>query len=231
MPSTSKAQQRLMGMAYALKIGEMDPKDASQEVKDLAAGMTKQQLHDFAATKHKGLPDYVEEDATGLSTPSNTPGMGNVSVPGNPGTSTSFTGQKVGSGDIPMPSKKKKKMKLVESFDEFISENYEVEQLEDIATKLGKAYSCDFKVEEKGAFGPTLSYQPWEVALVSGGSGWNMGRYFNKKDADEVAKYVNANEVRCLTGASLAKVEKNQMKSYLSGEDLTGLMKAAGIKI
>ena len=40
MPATSKAQQRLMGMAYALKKGDMDPADASQEVKDLADSMT-----------------------------------------------------------------------------------------------------------------------------------------------------------------------------------------------
>ena len=61
MPSVSKAQQRLMGMAYALKKGDMDPKDASQEVKDLADSMTLQQLKDFAETSHKGLPDHVEE--------------------------------------------------------------------------------------------------------------------------------------------------------------------------
>lgn len=61
MPSTSKAQQRLMGMAYALKKGDMEPKDASQEVKDLADSMTLQQLKDFAETKHEGLPDHVEE--------------------------------------------------------------------------------------------------------------------------------------------------------------------------
>jgi hypothetical protein len=61
MPSVSKAQQRLMGMAYALKKGDMKPTDASQEVKDLAASMTLQQLKDFAETKHKDLPDHVEE--------------------------------------------------------------------------------------------------------------------------------------------------------------------------
>jgi len=61
MPAQSKAQQQLMGMAYALKRGEMDPKDASQEVKDLAASMTMKQLKDFAETKHEGLPDKVEE--------------------------------------------------------------------------------------------------------------------------------------------------------------------------
>ena len=61
MTSTSIAQQRLMGMAYSLKKGEMDPKDASQEVKDLADSMTLKQLKDFAETKHEGLPDKVEE--------------------------------------------------------------------------------------------------------------------------------------------------------------------------
>jgi len=61
MPSTSKAQQQLMGMAYALKKGDMDPKDASQEVKDLADSMTLKQLKDFASTKHEGLPDRVAE--------------------------------------------------------------------------------------------------------------------------------------------------------------------------
>jgi len=61
MPSTSKAQQRLMGMAYALKKGDMDAKDASQEVKDLADSMTLQQLKDFAETKHDGLPDHADE--------------------------------------------------------------------------------------------------------------------------------------------------------------------------
>lgn len=57
----SIAQQQLMGMAYALKIGEMDPEDASDEVKELAKSMSEKDLRDFAKTKHKGLPDKVEE--------------------------------------------------------------------------------------------------------------------------------------------------------------------------
>jgi len=61
MPATSKSQQRLMAMAYSLKKGDMDPADASDEVKDLAAGMTLKQLKDYAATKHEGLPDKVKE--------------------------------------------------------------------------------------------------------------------------------------------------------------------------
>lgn len=66
MPATSKAQQRLMGMAYALKKGEMKPSDASKEVKDLADSMSLQQLKDYAETKHEGLPDHVEEALTGF---------------------------------------------------------------------------------------------------------------------------------------------------------------------
>ena len=63
MPATSKAQQRLMGMAYALKKGEMKRADASDEVKDLADGMTLKQLKDYAETSHEGLPDKVEESS------------------------------------------------------------------------------------------------------------------------------------------------------------------------
>ena len=88
MPAKSKAQQRLMGMAYSLKKGEMDPKDASQEVKDLAASMSLEDLKDFAETEHKGLPDEVEENIA----PSNMGGMGNISFP---------NGDHVGSGDVP----------------------------------------------------------------------------------------------------------------------------------
>jgi len=61
MPSKSKAQQRLMGMAYAVKSGEMDRSEASDEVLKLADSMTLKQLHDFAATKHDELPEEVDE--------------------------------------------------------------------------------------------------------------------------------------------------------------------------
>lgn len=86
MPSTSKAQQRLMGMAYSLKKGEMDPKDASQEVKDLADSMTLKQLKDFASTKHEGLPEVAEN-----ITAANIGGMGATLLP---------TATQPGSGDV-----------------------------------------------------------------------------------------------------------------------------------
>ena len=58
MPAVSKAQQRFMGMVYAVKKGEMSAPSA--EVATAAASMKKKDAKDFASTKHKGLPDKKE---------------------------------------------------------------------------------------------------------------------------------------------------------------------------
>jgi hypothetical protein len=52
MPSTSKAQQRLMAIA------EHNPSAVSKKNRGVLK-MSHQQLHDFAATKRKGLPAKV----------------------------------------------------------------------------------------------------------------------------------------------------------------------------
>jgi len=54
MPAKSEAQQRLFGMALAAKRGNGH---MSGKAKELANSMSEKQLHDFAATKHDGLPD------------------------------------------------------------------------------------------------------------------------------------------------------------------------------
>lgn len=56
----SKAQQRFMGMVYAAKKGE---KPASPEVAAAAKSITKKEAKKFAKTKHKGIPEKVEEAA------------------------------------------------------------------------------------------------------------------------------------------------------------------------
>ena len=62
MPSVSKAQQKLMGMAYAVRKGELKRSEVDKEVLDIADGdMTNKQLKAFASTKRKSLPDYVKE--------------------------------------------------------------------------------------------------------------------------------------------------------------------------
>ena len=55
MPAVSKAQQRFMGMVYAVKKGEMS--SPSSEVAKAAASMSKKDAKDFASTKHKKLPE------------------------------------------------------------------------------------------------------------------------------------------------------------------------------
>ena len=65
MPSVSKSQQRLMGMAYAVKCGDMKISDIDpayrDKVKSLSDGMTKKDLKKYASTKHDNLPETVDE--------------------------------------------------------------------------------------------------------------------------------------------------------------------------
>jgi len=58
MPAKSESQQRLFGMALAAKRGKGH---MSGKVKELADSMSEKQLHDFAATKHDGLPEKKAE--------------------------------------------------------------------------------------------------------------------------------------------------------------------------
>jgi hypothetical protein len=64
--SVSKAQQRLMGMAYAvkkgdMKLGDIEDDDTREKVKKMQS-MTLDQLKDFASTKHEGLPNKKEKE-------------------------------------------------------------------------------------------------------------------------------------------------------------------------
>jgi hypothetical protein len=62
MPAKSKSQQRLFGMALAVRRGEMKRSEVYKEVLDIVDGeMTDKQIEDFAKTKHKGLKEHLEE--------------------------------------------------------------------------------------------------------------------------------------------------------------------------
>ena len=132
MPATSKAQQRLFGLAYAIKKGDMKPEDADAKAKELADSMSLADLKKFASTDHEGLPDKVKENITLGSIG----GMGATKFPG--------TGQNInvkGSGDIASPSgdaeeeferkkrerernlkKKKNESKIYKTFKSFLNE-------------------------------------------------------------------------------------------------------------
>ena len=58
--SSSKQQQKFMGLALSVKKGKTPKSKVSKEVKKVANSMSEKDLKDFASTKHKGLPDKIE---------------------------------------------------------------------------------------------------------------------------------------------------------------------------
>ena len=50
-----------MGLALAYKRGDVPDAEVSDTVRDLAKSMSTKELEKFAGTKHKGLPDKVDE--------------------------------------------------------------------------------------------------------------------------------------------------------------------------
>lgn len=62
MPAKSKSQQRLFGMALAVRRGELKRSEVDDAVLDIVDGkMTDKEIEDFAKTKHKGLKEYLRE--------------------------------------------------------------------------------------------------------------------------------------------------------------------------
>ena len=60
MPAKSKAQQRLFGMALAVRRGEMKRSEADKSVLDIVdSEMTDKEIEDFAKTK--GLKEHLIE--------------------------------------------------------------------------------------------------------------------------------------------------------------------------
>jgi len=59
MPAKSKKQQRFFGMVHARQKGE---DVGGPEVEKVAKSISKKDAEDFASTKHKGLPEKVDDD-------------------------------------------------------------------------------------------------------------------------------------------------------------------------
>jgi hypothetical protein len=72
MPAVSKAQQALMGQAYAIKTGKLKPEDLNPEYRDqivdLAKSMEEDDLKDYAETPAKKLPNKIGEMKTYIPT-------------------------------------------------------------------------------------------------------------------------------------------------------------------
>lgn len=149
MPAKSKAQQRLMGLAYAVKQGYMSLNEVGEEyrlkVKELANTMTVKQLKDFASTPHEGLPDTVESDSNesmGFALGSNGPqtvgmpgmGMGKIALPDMSTGATGSGDKPSGQGDAEEEYEKEKKKKkkrekeLAKKYEDFLDESNLIER-------------------------------------------------------------------------------------------------------
>ena len=60
MPAQSQQQQKLFGLALAVKRGEAPRSEASADVLNIVDTMSEKQIEDFASTPHSGLPKKVE---------------------------------------------------------------------------------------------------------------------------------------------------------------------------
>lgn len=69
----SEAQQKFMGMVYAVKKGA---KPMSPEVAKAAKSITSKEARKFASTKHKGLPSHVAKEETTFTEPGEIPSFG-----------------------------------------------------------------------------------------------------------------------------------------------------------
>lgn len=72
--SVSVSQQQAAGAALSAKRGEIDPSELKGASLEMYKTMSEKQLKDFAKTKHKGLPEKVEEGACGSTDTEDTRG-------------------------------------------------------------------------------------------------------------------------------------------------------------
>ena len=231
-----------MGVAYAVKKGDMQLSDVDgdyrDKVKDLVDGMTLKQLKDFAETKHEGLPDVAEN-----ITPANIGGMGPVMLP---------TATVNGSGDVPAGQgdaeqeykKKRRKMKHVKTFESFINEsivteNYEVIYSDGVSAMkkfrteaqaldfMKKTIASNKKLRDIAVYKPGM-HSTTQTELVV--SFWGNGSYLDnvsKKDPELAAKKLEESVVNELN-SDAAAILADEVNGELYTAKLKG--KSASIK-
>ena len=61
MPAKSEKQARFFRLVKGVQSGNVSKSKVSKNVRNAAKSMSKKDAHDFAATKHKGLPEKVKK--------------------------------------------------------------------------------------------------------------------------------------------------------------------------
>jgi hypothetical protein len=124
MPSTSIKQRNFFQLVLQVKTNKIKRSEVDQKVLDVVySDMTIKDIKDMASTTDKEIKK--NESVTEIShelTPMNVNGMGEVQLPSNPGSSTDFSSQETGSGDIPTLKRKKRKKRMflyIQDYDKF----------------------------------------------------------------------------------------------------------------
>jgi len=78
--AVSQKQQKFMGMVDAVQKGKLEPNKVGDKVKKAADTMKEKDVEDFAGTKHKDLPEKVDEDSQTMIQ-SNGTSMSNKATP------------------------------------------------------------------------------------------------------------------------------------------------------
>ncbi len=60
----SISQQQLFGIARAVQEHKMPASEASGPAREIAEDVSGKDVHDFASTKHKGLPEHVKKKSS-----------------------------------------------------------------------------------------------------------------------------------------------------------------------
>jgi len=221
MPSTSKSQQRLMGVAYAVKSGDMQLSDVDSayrdKVKELVDGMSLKDLKDFASTPHEGLPEVVE-----TITPESIGGMGNVQLP---------TENEFGSGDVPAgpgdaKKRNKKKMKFkhkISMYEEFLSaRSQNSNELNEAKFKTGDKWEWKHIDGNKTVEITDIKPNGDVVARVEGDSQEFILREPNKYLKTKVNESTEVNEAR-----SINKIQKDYTTVTSKMKEVVDAWKAA----
>lgn len=61
MPSKSKKQQKLFGIALSVKRGDTPRSKVSKSVLDIVDSMSEKEIEKWTSTKHKSIPTRVEQ--------------------------------------------------------------------------------------------------------------------------------------------------------------------------
>ena len=215
--AVSKKQQKFMGMVHATQKGEKAP---SKEVAKVAKSMGKKDAEDFAATKHKGLPEKKKPEGKKKE---------KTEEAGGTGTPTASSGFSFGKGIYDSMNRDLEQM-IAESMNISMSMN------NDMHGGPSKSLTVTATDEDAMMLGKLL-----KMAGVGSGGDDSMTKVdenspdwpTNTESSDDALQYSGGLNKPKSTGQTTVPViagQENRMMTYEEQDDLARMMEMAGIR-